>query len=330
MNCKKCGSLMESGDVLCKKCGAPIDVATQFMSNGNPTSQPIVNVASQKQKKQSTSTAIMIALIVIIAIGIISLLIWQLVFGGTKGKFSNENNNNNNNSEVRKIINQKESIYSLTGTWEGFMLDTVLEITIDDSKQCTINAFDDFWDYDINTYEAEIVDNNVLKMYSQTVQGPYTELRTNKFSEPAEWYIVAVSKDQTVMIPKDVPENSFPQQKMQYKRTSNDKGILGTWEAYEKGDNDSPIMIFTNEEKCDFDSSGKCYKIIRNTKSAGEMLYYDDNFIYVYMPGEYERSSGSPASVERWFNKLFGIMRYDLDGNELTLSYAMVLNKIKN
>jgi hypothetical protein len=127
------------------------------------------------------------------------------------------------------------------------------------------------------------------------------------------------------MIPKKGSE--YLSEKMISHKISTDKGLLGKWKPDEEEDSFG-TLVFTDQERCDFDSSNKCYKIIKNSDTMKEVLYYDNDFIYIYMPDNFNPSDGVPASVERWYDKLFGIMTYELNGDELTFSFAMLFNRL--
>jgi hypothetical protein len=154
-------------------------------------------------------------------------------------------------------------------------------------------------------------------MYSNTTGYATSKPTTSKFKEPLEFYFFAISKDKVIMIPKKAYENTFiATVEMKAHKISSDKGLIGQWE-FKDG---LGKVEFTNQEKCDLDSSGKCYKAMKTPGSSAELWYYDDNFIYVYF-GELS------SDLKEWSNKLFGIMMYEVNGDELIFSVAPVFNR---
>jgi len=318
------------GDAFCNKCGTPVentDESTQqtilpIQNAQNEISQPLNQTDGSQQannnNNQNNSNDIVKGLIVLAIIVIIVFFGWKAIKGVDFSKIGDKINNDSKTNEIKQIINDKKSDYSIVGTWEGYMLGGIAEINITDSGQCTIIHQDDFYNY-TTLIEAELTKNNVIKMYSATSDG-----HTEEFPETLEINFLAINDNQAILISKkDYKEIPLAKSGTIGHKTSTGDGVLGNWEF--SGDKIGIIEIeFTDLEKCDVDLSGKCFKTLGSDidESPG---FYDDNFIYTRLPSDIEKNE----PLYKYAGGLYGIMYYELNANNLTIYPYHLYNKIK-
>jgi hypothetical protein len=151
------------------------------------------------------------------------------------------------------------------------------------------------------------------------MRGRTYEGKTTTYQNPSAFNIFAIDEDSAVIMEgkNSERESCFAALSNSYYRTSVGEGVVGTW----KTNGEDPVfeeMTFSDKKRCDIDSSGKCYGI-NIEENDGYGIYYDDNFIYMYLGKDYEMSEYS--------GKLFGVLAYEVNANSLNVYGLSVFNR---
>lgn len=245
-----------------------------------------------------------LVLIIIILLFNIFIITWKFAIND---KNDNELENNNEKSEVTKIMENKQSKYSISGTWLGWMFGGFTELTINDSNKVTGRFLDDVAsknDYQI--VNAEMINSNILKIYNITHGSIIKE-----FKEISEFYFFAVDENRVVMFP--VQNVKITNASVLTKKSST-PGILGTWQ-YEDG---NTIEIIKDND-CNYGISGNCYMTGKSSLEKMEKTYFDDYFSY----GNIGQSFEIAGNVDN----MYGYMMYYIEENQLFASTGYVLLK---
>lgn len=246
-----------------------------------------------------------IAIILIIVITLLNVVILSWKFFLSDSNIESEKETENiETSKIAQILENKESEYSINGTWLGWAFGGFAEFTITDSNEVIGRFVDDFSPNKYEIIDAKLINDNILMVNSITKDSTIRE-----YNEDNEYYFFAVDENHVAMIKK--PMEIIANASVITKKTSGE-GIVGVWE-YEDGN----TIEFIKEDECNYGISGNCYKMKESSYSKMEDAYFDDYFSYFKV--------GKDFAIAGNVDKMYGGMMYNINNNKLYVYAACIL-----